>query len=184
MTLIYEFTYRLVANALDKTFSKGDAIAIDMPMTVYAVIIYLAIVLAGFVVVSIADSFAAKEIATRLRVSNAKGIFTQVIFHYCKSFDQFVGFYFVDERGTWRTADVVCTGISLVFLKFDCSSDTSPALYSGFHTERREKAPFIQVKNEIFIVYFVPFFLKKEYFILFIIYFPLDIKFLIEYIIL
>ncbi|KAL3609050.1 hypothetical protein D5086_000070 [Populus alba] len=67
----------LVANALDTTFTKGDAIAIDMPMTVNAVIIYLAIVLAGFVVVSIADSFAAKEIATRLRVSNAKGIFTQ-----------------------------------------------------------------------------------------------------------
>ncbi|XVE78758.1 hypothetical protein DITRI_Ditri14bG0003700 [Diplodiscus trichospermus] len=67
----------MVANALDAIFSKGDAIAVDMPMTVSAVIIYLAIILAGFVAVSIADSFAAKEIATRLRVSNAKGIFTQ-----------------------------------------------------------------------------------------------------------
>ncbi|KAF5930079.1 hypothetical protein HYC85_030952 [Camellia sinensis] len=66
-----------VASALDAIFSKGDAIAIDMPMTVTAVIIYLAIVLSGFVVVSIADSFAAKEIATRLRVSRAKAIFTQ-----------------------------------------------------------------------------------------------------------
>lgn len=72
----------MVANALDATFSKGDAIAIDMPMTISAVVIYLAIVLAGFVVVSIADSFAAKEIATRLRVSNAKAIFTQVIFPF------------------------------------------------------------------------------------------------------
>ncbi|KAI4381276.1 hypothetical protein MLD38_007364 [Melastoma candidum] len=67
----------LVANALDGKFLKGDAIAIDMPMTVHAVIIYLAIVLAGFVVVSIADSFAPKEIASRLRISNAKAIFTQ-----------------------------------------------------------------------------------------------------------
>ncbi|GAB4856125.1 Probable CoA ligase ccl12 [Ancistrocladus abbreviatus] len=67
----------LVANALDTLFSKGDAIAIDMPMTVNAVIIYLAIIMAGCVVVSIADSFAAKEIAARLRVSKAKGIFTQ-----------------------------------------------------------------------------------------------------------
>ncbi|GMN67967.1 hypothetical protein TIFTF001_037049 [Ficus carica] len=67
----------LVANALDAMFSKGDAIAIDMPMTVNAVIIYLAIILSGLVVVSIADSFAAKEIATRLRVSKAKAIFTQ-----------------------------------------------------------------------------------------------------------
>lgn len=72
----------MVANALDATFTKGDAIAIDMPMTVNAVVIYLAIVLAGFVVVSIADSFAAKEIAARLRISNAKAIFTQVIFGF------------------------------------------------------------------------------------------------------
>lgn len=69
----------MVANALDVTFSKGDAIAIAMPMTATAVIIYLAIVLAGFIVVSIADSFAANEIATRLRVSKAKAIFTQVL---------------------------------------------------------------------------------------------------------
>lgn len=75
-----------MANALDTMFSKGDAIAIDMPMTVRAVIIYLAIILAGYVVVSIADSFAAREIATRLRVSKAKGIFTQVIIHSYSSF--------------------------------------------------------------------------------------------------
>ncbi|KAK4492210.1 hypothetical protein RD792_003010 [Penstemon davidsonii] len=67
----------LVANALDAKFCRGDAIAIDMPMTTTAVVIYLAIILAGFVVVSIADSFAPKEIATRLRVSEAKAIFTQ-----------------------------------------------------------------------------------------------------------
>ena len=71
---------RLVAKAIDATFSRGDAIAIDMQMTANAVIIYLAIVLAGCAVVSIADSFAPKEIATRLRVSKAKGIFTQVMF--------------------------------------------------------------------------------------------------------
>lgn len=76
---ILKSIHRLVANALDMLFSKGDAIAIDMPMTATAVIIYLAIVLAGFVVVSIADSFAPKEISTRLRVSKAKGIFTQVL---------------------------------------------------------------------------------------------------------
>uniref|UniRef100_A0A0D6QXI5 AMP-dependent synthetase/ligase domain-containing protein n=1 Tax=Araucaria cunninghamii TaxID=56994 RepID=A0A0D6QXI5_ARACU len=66
-----------VANALDVVFTKGDAIAIDMPMTVNAVVIYLALILAGYVVVSIADSFVPKEIATRIRVSKAKGIFTQ-----------------------------------------------------------------------------------------------------------
>uniref|UniRef100_A0A0D9W0C5 4-coumarate--CoA ligase n=1 Tax=Leersia perrieri TaxID=77586 RepID=A0A0D9W0C5_9ORYZ len=66
-----------VANALDTMFQKGDRIAIDMPMTCNAVIIYLAIVLGGFVVVSIADSFAPQEIGTRMSVSKAKAIFTQ-----------------------------------------------------------------------------------------------------------
>ncbi|XP_068637719.1 probable acyl-activating enzyme 17, peroxisomal [Aristolochia californica] len=68
----------LVANALDTLgLVKGSAIAIDMPMNVKAVTIYLAIVLAGYVVVSIADSFAPLEISTRLRITNAKAIFTQ-----------------------------------------------------------------------------------------------------------
>ncbi|XP_015883196.3 hexanoyl-CoA synthase [Ziziphus jujuba] len=68
----------LVAHALEKLgLDKGSAIAIDMPMDVRSVIIYLAIVLAGYVVVSIADSFAPLEISTRLRISQAKAIFTQ-----------------------------------------------------------------------------------------------------------
>ncbi|XP_077223147.1 acyl-activating enzyme 17 [Tasmannia lanceolata] len=68
----------LVANALETLgLNKGSAIAIDMPMNVRAIVIYLAIVLAGFVVVSIADSFAPLEISTRLKISNAKAIFTQ-----------------------------------------------------------------------------------------------------------
>jgi len=58
-------------------FLPGDAIAACMPMTPDSVAIYLGIVLSGCVVVSIADSFAADEIATRLRISNARAIFTQ-----------------------------------------------------------------------------------------------------------
>ena len=56
----------------------GDAVAIDMPMTADAVVIYLGIVLAGCAVVSIADSFAAPEIASRTRIAHTKAIFTQV----------------------------------------------------------------------------------------------------------
>lgn len=68
----------LVANAIDAlNLAKGSAIAIDMPMNVNAVVIYLAIVLAGYVVVSIADSFAAPAISMRLKISEAKAIFTQ-----------------------------------------------------------------------------------------------------------
>ena len=53
-----------------------------MPMNFKSVVIYLAIVLAGYVVVSIADSFAAGEISTRLKISNTKVIFTQVDFPF------------------------------------------------------------------------------------------------------
>jgi acetyl-CoA synthetase len=58
-------------------FEVGDAIAIDMPMTYESVVLYLGIVMYGAVVVSIADSFAAEEIDTRLRIAEAKGIITQ-----------------------------------------------------------------------------------------------------------
>jgi acetyl-CoA synthetase len=60
----------------------GDAIAICMPMTPEAVAIYLGIVLAGGVVVSIADSFAPEEIATRIRISSARAIFTQDVIRH------------------------------------------------------------------------------------------------------
>jgi acetyl-CoA synthetase len=55
----------------------GDAIAIDMPMGYESVAIYLAVVMLGASVVSIADSFAPAEIATRLRIADARAIFTQ-----------------------------------------------------------------------------------------------------------
>ena len=57
-------------------FVPGNAIAIDMPMTATAVAVYLGIVAAGMVVVSIADSLAAEEVATRLRIARASGLFT------------------------------------------------------------------------------------------------------------
>ncbi len=67
-----------VANGLgDLGLNPGDAVAIDMLMTVESVAIYLGIVRAGCVAVSIADSFAPDEIATRLRLADAKAIFTQ-----------------------------------------------------------------------------------------------------------
>lgn len=66
-----------VANSVSKHFKTGDAIGICMPMTAECVAIYLGIIKAGCVVVSIADSFSADEIATRLRITQAKGIFTQ-----------------------------------------------------------------------------------------------------------
>ena len=56
-------------------FAPGDAIAIVMPMVPESISIYLGIIAAGCVAVSIADSFAAPEIETRLEIADAKGIF-------------------------------------------------------------------------------------------------------------
>ncbi|KAL3824700.1 hypothetical protein ACJIZ3_020729 [Penstemon smallii] len=79
MTLkeLREFVWH-VAHAIESlALPKGSAIAIDMPMDVNSVVIYLAIVLSGYIVVSIADSFAPTEISARLKISKAKAIFTQ-----------------------------------------------------------------------------------------------------------
>jgi acetyl-CoA synthetase len=66
-----------ISNSLRQYFKKGDRIAIIMPMTHYAVAIYLGIIKSGCIVVGIPDSFSAGEIATRLRISNAKAVFCQ-----------------------------------------------------------------------------------------------------------
>ena len=58
-------------------FCPGDAIAINMPMTVEAVVIYLGVIYAGCAAVSIADSFAPSEISTRLQIAHTKAIFVQ-----------------------------------------------------------------------------------------------------------
>lgn len=74
---LHALTNRVANGLVESGFQPGDAIAIDMPMTAESVAIYLGIIKAGCVVVSIADSFAANEIATRLHLSGAKAIFTQ-----------------------------------------------------------------------------------------------------------
>lgn len=72
-----------IANAIvDKLqFQPGDAIGICMPMTPESIAIYLGIIKAGCVVVSIADSFSAIEIETRCRLGEAKAIFTQDVIY-------------------------------------------------------------------------------------------------------
>ncbi len=70
-------TNRVANGLVNIGLKQGDAVAIDMPMNAESVAIYLGIVKAGCVVVGIADSFAPDEIATRLRIGNAKAIFTQ-----------------------------------------------------------------------------------------------------------
>ena len=68
---------RFAAGFVTAGYGPGDRVAIAMPMTIEAVIAYLGIVLAGGVVVSIADSFAPHEIATRLRLTEPVATVTQ-----------------------------------------------------------------------------------------------------------
>lgn len=73
---------RQMACSLDQFGVKaGDRIAIDMPMTPESVIIYLGAVYAGVQVATIADSFAPKEIATRISITRPKLVFTQDVIH-------------------------------------------------------------------------------------------------------
>jgi acetyl-CoA synthetase len=81
-----------IANGLEKKLDlkPGDAVGICMPMTPESIAIYLGIVKAGCVVISIADSFSPGEIATRCKIGNAKAIFTQdLIFRGAKTFSLF-----------------------------------------------------------------------------------------------
>ncbi|NJO43228.1 MAG: AMP-binding protein [Cyanobacteria bacterium RU_5_0] len=80
---LHALTNRVANGLVNLGFQPGDAIAIDLPMTAESVAIYLGIIKAGCVVVSIADSFAATEIATRLRLARAKAIFTQDCIQRC-----------------------------------------------------------------------------------------------------
>ena len=72
-----QLSNQVACNLINAGFQPGDAIAIDMLMTVEAVAIYLGIVKAGCAVIGIADSFAPDEIAARLRIGKAKAVFTQ-----------------------------------------------------------------------------------------------------------
>ena len=68
---------RFANGVRDFGIPAGGAVAIAMPMTVEAVVAYLGLVKAGCVVVSIADSFAADEIRTRMAIARADVAVTQ-----------------------------------------------------------------------------------------------------------
>ncbi len=70
---------RIANGFFEQGLKTGDKIAIDLPMTLEAVAIYLAAIKAGIPVVTIADSFTPNEIAVRLKITQPKLIFTQDI---------------------------------------------------------------------------------------------------------
>ncbi len=67
-----------VANALRVCgLVPGQAVGVCLPMTAESVAIYLGIIKAGCVAVSIADSYSSEEILSRLRLGHAVAVFTQ-----------------------------------------------------------------------------------------------------------
>lgn len=87
-TAMRRVTYGELAALVDRVargfqqlgLKKGDAVSLYLPMTLECVAAYLGIVKAGGVVVSIADSFAPPEVATRNRLGNARAILTTAAF--------------------------------------------------------------------------------------------------------
>jgi acetyl-CoA synthetase len=69
-------TNRVARGLQSHEVHKGQAVAVFMPMTAESVAIYLGIVLAGCTVVSIADSFSAEEVRSRLQIGAASAVFT------------------------------------------------------------------------------------------------------------
>jgi acetyl-CoA synthetase len=70
-------TYRVANGLVRLGLRPGDRVALDMPMNVESVAIYLGAIAAGCAVVTVADSFAPAEIAVRLGIGQARCIFTQ-----------------------------------------------------------------------------------------------------------
>ncbi|MFH1302822.1 MAG: AMP-binding protein, partial [Planctomycetota bacterium] len=67
-----------VANGLQEAgIQPGERVAVMMPMTVESVALFLGIIAAGCVVVTIADSFSAEEMRVRLQITEPRLIFIQ-----------------------------------------------------------------------------------------------------------
>jgi acetyl-CoA synthetase len=74
---LLQWTNRVANGLVESGFEPGDAIGVCLPMTAESVAIYLGIIKAGCAAISIADSFAPEGIAARLKLGQAKGVFTQ-----------------------------------------------------------------------------------------------------------
>ena len=68
---------RIANSFTDFNIVVGDTIAINLPMTLEAVAIYLAGIKAGLKVATVVDSFSAEEIKVRFAITKPKLVFTQ-----------------------------------------------------------------------------------------------------------
>jgi acetyl-CoA synthetase len=86
---ISKVTYRELRNEVNRVanglrrlgIEPGDAVALFIPMNARSVAIYLGSILAGCVVISIADSLSREQVLLRLQIGNAKVVFTSGFVH-------------------------------------------------------------------------------------------------------
>jgi acetyl-CoA synthetase len=113
-----------------------------MPMNIEAVIAYLGVVLAGGVVVSIADSFAPAEIETRLRIAGTQLVVTQDVIHRAgKTLPMYEK---VIAAGAGR-AIVVTTGAGIELRAGDVSWADFIPVNSGFEAVPRDPGDHINI---------------------------------------
>ncbi|UMB59686.1 AMP-binding protein [Lutibacter sp. A80] len=135
-----------IANGLlDLGLKTGDKIAINMPMTLEAVAIYLAGIKAGMPIVTIADSFTPNEIAVRLKITSPKVIFTQDILK--KGEKEIQLYQKVVEANAPKTV-VVPT------LKNDVSLRKNDVFWSAFLSSKTTFKTVIQKPEDIITILF------------------------------
>jgi acetyl-CoA synthetase len=141
-----EYCNRIANSLKHEGLTPGDAIAIDMPMTAEAVAIYLAAILFGAKVITIADSFSSEEIKTRLSICPAKLIFTQDLIRRSeKSLD----LYEKIKKATSIKCIVIPEGDDLVCDLIDDDQD-----WSSFLSEKKTFAPHSALPEDIMTILF------------------------------
>ena len=78
----HKLVNKIASGLVREGFQAGDKIVMYIPLTIESIAAYLAIVKAGMVVVSVADSFSALELKKRIEITGAKGIFTCDGYYY------------------------------------------------------------------------------------------------------
>jgi len=142
---LQKYINRIANSLIDFGLKSGDRIAIDMPMTLEAVAIYLAGIKAGIPVVTIADSFSPNEIAIRLKITKPKLIFTQdVISRVGKK----LPLYEKILAANAPTAVIICEDLDTIKLR------TGDVFFNDFLSENEDFKTVVQQPEDMITVLF------------------------------
>lgn len=130
--------HQVAAGLRQRGMLPGTSVGVFLPMDARSVAIYLGIILAGCTVVSIADSFSAEALATRLRIADTRLVFTvdgvqrgnrwHAIYERltaCDGPSAVVSYNRSDGQTELRTGDVAWS--DFIATSDDCSCESYPA---------------------------------------------------------